>query len=58
MNQELLANHVKKVCKLNLVLYRVIRCATCPFEGDIVAAYPLLQHWFDSKRLDAKRRKK
>ena len=58
MNPALLADHVKNVCKLNLRLYRVTRCAACPFEPEIVAAYPNLQHWFNSKRQDAEWRKK
>lgn len=56
MNPALLADHVKNVCMLNLRLCRVTRCAICPFEPEIVAAYPNLRHWFDSKRRDAERR--
>ena len=58
MNKTLLADHVKNVCQLNLRLYRVVRCAACPFEPEIVEAYPNLRYWFDSKRQDAELRRK
>jgi hypothetical protein len=44
-----LEKHVH-LCIRNLASDRVKCCATCPFEDQIVAAYPELRGWFRNKR--------
>ena len=42
--------HVKSLCERNLRSDRVKCCAQCPFEDEIVAAYPHLAGYFRRKR--------
>lgn len=49
MNADRLAHHVA-LCRRNLCSPRVKCCAGCPFEEEIVAAYPELAALFKAKR--------
>lgn len=53
VNKALLADHVR-LCRRNLRSRRVKCCARCPFEDEIVDAYPKLRALFVAKR-DAQR---
>ena len=50
MDKKKLAKHVK-LCKRNLRSDRVVCCANCPFEEEIVGEYPELEEKFNRKRL-------
>ena len=49
MDLDKLRKHVR-LCKRNLRSRRVRCCATCPFEDEIVAAFPEMKAMFDEKR--------
>lgn len=49
MNRGRLRDHVK-LCRKNLKSSRVVCCAGCPFEEEIVKEYPELRKMFKEKR--------
>jgi len=57
MIKERLENHIK-LCRRNLRSERVVCCASCPFENDILSVYPELKMEFSEKRAFVKRRGK
>ena len=57
MDQKLLAEHVKR-CRLNLRIKRITVCARCPFQEEIVRAYPDMKALFLGKQSDTARTEK
>lgn len=49
MNSYRLKSHIK-LCTKNLKSDRVICCAGCPFEDEILAVYPGMKRLFEEKR--------
>ena len=49
MNLEKLAVHVR-LCRKNMNDKRVVCCANCPFEEEIIREYPDMAELFEKKR--------
>ena len=57
MDKKKLKKHVK-LCKRNLSSDRVVCCAECPFEEEIVSEYPEMGPFFKIKRINIAQKKK
>lgn len=49
MDRKRLEKHIR-LCRRNLKDGRTKCCATCPFEEEILSAYPELEELFEAKR--------